>query len=135
MHREMLFAALVLAVAGLTGHAASADETVYRWKDSAGNLHYTQRPPVGIASEAIKVRKGFSTSDETAREPTPEERAAAEKAELCKVATRNFEMLSGPGAIKRRDEYGQDRTLTDDEKAIERDRAKAGMDLNCAPAN
>ena len=62
-----------------------------------------------------------------------EERLAAEKAELCRVATKNFEMLSGPGAVKRRDEYGQDHTLTEEEKSAERDRAKAGMDLNCPP--
>jgi hypothetical protein len=42
-------------------------------------------------------------------------------------------MLSGPGAVKRRDEYGQDHTLTEEEKSAERGRAKAGMDLNCPP--
>jgi Domain of unknown function (DUF4124) len=122
-------------VALLAGQAANADQTVYKWKDSSGNLHYTQQPPVGIASEAISVKQGYSTRDETARDPTPEERAAAERSELCRVATKNYEMLSGAGAVKRRDEYGQDHTLTDEEKAAERDRAKAGMDLNCAPAN
>ena len=104
----MRAATLVLmcsATAGLViGNAALADQTVYRWKDSKGELHYTQRPPVGIASEAISVKQGYSTRDEAAREPTPEEQAAAEKAELCHVATKNFEMLSGPGAVKRRDE-------------------------------
>jgi hypothetical protein len=123
------------AMAVLAGQMANASQTVYKWKDSSGNLHYTQQPPVGIASEAISVKQGYSTRDETARELTPEERAAAEKAELCRVATKNFEMLSGPGAVKRRDEYGKDHTLSDEEKAAERDRAKAGMDMNCAPAN
>lgn len=126
---------LASALTGLlAGGAASADQIVYKWKDSNGELHYTQRPPVGIASEAISVKQGYSTPDDTAREPTPEERAAAEKAELCRVATKNFEMLSGPGAVKRRDEYGQDHTLTPEEKAAERDRAKAGMDTHCPPA-
>jgi hypothetical protein len=127
-------ALLVFAtVAAFAGNPAAADQTVYKWKDSSGNLHYTQRPPVGIASEAISVKEGYSTRDDAAREPTPEERLAAEKAELCRVATKNFEMLSGPGAVKRRDEYGQDHTLTEEEKSAERDRAKAGMDLNCPP--
>ena len=120
-------------VAAFAGNPAAADQTVYKWKDSSGNLHYTQRPPVGIASEAISVKEGYSTRDDAARDPTPEERLAAEKAELCRVATKNFEMLSGPGAVKRRDEYGQDHTLTEEEKSAERDRAKAGMDLNCPP--
>ncbi len=127
-------ALLVFAtVAAFAGNPAAADQTVYKWKDSSGNLHYTQRPPVGIASEAISVKEGYSTRDDAAREPTPEERLAAEKAELCRVATKNFEMLSGPGAVKRRDEYGQDHTLSEEEKSAERDRAKAGMDLNCPP--
>ena len=117
------------AVAAFAGNPAAADQTVYKWKDSSGNLHYTQRPPVGIASEAISVKEGYSTRDDAAREPTPEERLAAEKAERCRVATKNFEMLSGPGAVKRRDEYGQDHTLTEEEKSAERGRAKAGMDL------
>jgi hypothetical protein len=121
------------AVAAFAGNPAAADQTVYKWKDSSGNLHYTQRPPVGIASEAISVKEGYSTRDDAAREPTPEERLAAEKAERCRVATKNFEMLSGPGAVKRRDEYGQDHTLTEEEKSAERGRAKAGMDLNCPP--
>jgi hypothetical protein len=121
------------AVAAFAGNPAAADQTVYKWKDSSGNLHYTQRPPVGIASEAISVKGGYSIRDDAAREPTPEERLAAEKAELCRVATKNFEMLSGPGAVKRRDEYGQDHTLTEEEKSAERGRAKAGMDLNCPP--
>jgi hypothetical protein len=69
------------AVAAFAGHPAAADQTVYKWKDSSGNLHYTQRPPVGIASEAISVKEGYSTRDDAAREPTPEERLAAEKAE------------------------------------------------------
>ncbi len=127
-------ALLVFAtVAAFAGNPAAADQTVYKWKDSSGNLHYTQQPPVGIASEAISVKEGYSTRDDAAREPTPEERLAAEKAELCRVATKNFEMLSGPGAVKRRDEYGQDHTLSEEEKSAERDRAKAGMDLNCPP--
>ena len=126
---------VLAAAAGLVEpQALRADQTVYKWKDSNGELHYTQRPPVGIASEAISVKQGYSTKDDDAREPTPEEQAAAQKAELCRVATKNFEMLSGPGAVKRRDEYGQDHTLTDEEKAAERDRAKAGMDLNCPPS-
>lgn len=120
---------------GLAAEPALADEIVYKWKDSNGELHYTQRPPVGIASEAISVKKGYSTRDDAAREPTQEERIAADKAERCRVATQNFEVLSKPGDVKRRDEYGGEQTLSAEEKAAERDKAKAGMDANCPPAN
>jgi hypothetical protein len=134
VNRTAVIFTLVMVI-GFAAQTALAEQTVYKWKDSAGNLHYTQQPPVGIASEAISVKEGYSTRNDAAREPTPEELQAAEKAELCRVATRNFEMLSGPGSLMRRDEYGQDHTLTDEEKTSERDRAKAAMEQHCPPSN
>ena len=117
----------------LASFAVLADQTVYKWKDAKGLLHYTQQPPAGIASEAIVVRQGFSTPDASAQQQTPAELQAADKAERCRVASQNLEMLSGAGAVKRRDQYGQDHTLSDEEKAAERERAQAAVDQNCPP--
>lgn len=117
----------------LASFAALADQTVYKWTDAQGRLHYTQRPPAGIASEAIVVRHGYSTPDASAREQTPDELQAADRAERCQIASKNLEMLSEAGAVKRRDQYGQDHTLSAEEKAAERESAQAAVDQNCPP--
>jgi hypothetical protein len=117
----------------LASFAALADQTVYKWNDAQGRLHYTQRPPAGIASEAIVVRHGYSTPDASAREQTPDELQAADRAERCQIASKNLEMLSEAGAVKRRDQYGQDHTLSAEEKAAERQSAQAAVDQNCPP--
>ncbi len=117
----------------LASFAALSDQTVYKWNDAQGRLHYTQRPPAGIASEAIVVRHGYSTPDASAREQTPDELQAADKAERCQIASKNLEMLSEAGAVKRRDQYGQDHTLSAEEKAAERESAQAAVDQNCPP--
>jgi Domain of unknown function (DUF4124) len=115
----------------VTSLVAIADQTVYKWNDAQGGLHYTQRPPVGIASEAIVVRRGYSAPDASAREQSPEELQAAAKAERCQIASKNLEMLSEAGAVKRRDQYGQDHTLSAEEKDTERESAQAAVDQNC----
>ena len=120
-------------VSVLASFAALADQTVYKWNDAQGRLHYTQRPPAGIASEALGVRHGYSTPDASAREQTPDELQAADKAERCQIASKNLEMLSEAGAVKRRDQYGQDHTLSAEEKAAERQSAQAAVDQNCPP--
>lgn len=38
--------------------AAGAAGEIYRWKDSAGQWHYGDKPPAGQAAEAVNVRAG-----------------------------------------------------------------------------
>lgn len=120
--------ALFLALAGA---ATAAPEKVYKWTDEKGVVHYGQQPPSEAKAEAISVRKGYTAPEADAAPPTEAERKAAEEAEFCRVATHNFQALSGDGDVKRRDEYGVERILTPEEKAAERDRAQKAMDAYC----
>ncbi|MGB9429266.1 MAG: DUF4124 domain-containing protein [Gammaproteobacteria bacterium] len=53
MNLRMLFGA-ILASAALLAAAAHAD-TVYRWVDTQGHVHYSQSPPSGTVASAVKV--------------------------------------------------------------------------------
>ena len=51
---------------------ASAADPVYKWKDSSGQSHYSQAPPVGQKYETITPTGTVSTeSSATASTPTP----------------------------------------------------------------
>jgi hypothetical protein len=132
MNRYALFCALLL-VAG-TCSSASAAERVYKWVDADGVVHFGQQPPPSSDAEAIKVLKGYSTPDtEEPVELSEEQKLAAEHAERCSIAQRNFEMLDAGGDVKQVDEYGEERLLGADEKAAQKAKAKAAMDRYCQP--
>lgn len=111
---------------------ASAAERVYKWVDADGVVQFGQQPPTTTDSEAIRIQKGFSVTDrDTEREPSDEEKKAAADAETCRIATENFDKLSGENDVQRTDEYGETHILSAEEKASERARAAAAMQRYC----
>lgn len=125
----------ILLLGGWLGSATMAAETVYRWVDENGVVHYSQQPPATGGAEAISVRDSApSTPQEQPAELTEEQRQAAQQAEFCRVATQNYESLSAEGEVKSTDEYGEVHVLTPGEKVKERERAKAAMERYCAAA-
>ena len=127
-----IVAAMILAV--VIAGAVHASERVYKWLDKDGVVHYGQQPPPEAKSEAIRVQKGFSAPDtEEPNELSPAEKKAAEEAEYCKAATQNFETLSGGQEVQRKDQYGGVSVVSPEERATERDKAKAAMDKYCKP--
>jgi len=137
MHKPRLLRTAVLAtLIGLAAAGAQAAERVFKWVDAEGVVHFGQQPPAETKAEAIKVQKGYSTSDpEAAPELTDEQKQQAADAETCRVATENFKMLSGAGDVKRTDEYGETHLLTKEEKESEKGRAQAAMERFCRPAD
>jgi len=137
MHKQRLLPTAALAVLiGLTALGAQAAERVFKWVDAQGVVHYGQQPPAETKSEAIKVQKGYSTSDpDAAAEPTEEQKKADADAETCRVATDNFKTLSSTGEVKRVDEYGETHTMSQEDKDAEKARAKAAMERFCKPAD
>ena len=127
-----IVAATVLVL--IAAAAVHGSERVYKWTDKDGIVHYGQQPPTESKSEAIKVQKGFSAPDtEEPKELTPAEKQAAEEAEFCKAAQQNFATLSGDREVQRKDQYGGISVLGPEERASERDKAKAAMDKYCKP--
>jgi len=134
MNRYAFFCTLLLVAGAST--SASAGERVYKWVDADGVVHFGQQPPPSseAEAEAIKVRKGYSTPDtDEPAQLTEEQKLAAEYAERCSIAQRNFEMLGSGTDIKQIDEYGEERILSAEEKAAQKDKAKTAMDRYCAP--
>lgn len=121
-------------LAGLFALPAGADEWVYRWVDKDGVVQYTQQPPKGLPSEAIKVRKGYSMPAEDAQAaPTPAEQEEAKRQEYCAGAKKNAALLTSNQDINTRDASGTTRLMTAEERKAELERTNKAIDLYCAP--
>lgn len=130
--RHIIPTTLMVAVFMIAG--ASAAERVYKWVDADGAVHFGQQPPANSDAEVIKVQSGVSAPDDANMEGlSDEEKQAAADAETCRMATDNFNKLSGEGDVERTDEYGETRLLTPEEKISERARAEAAMKRFCKP--
>ena len=137
MHKQRLLpSAALAALLGLAALGAQAAERVYKWVDAQGVVHFGQQPPAAAKAEAIKVQKGYSTSDpDAAVDLTDEQKKAAADAETGRTATENHKTLSGAGEVTRVDEYGEKHSMSQEEKNAEAARAKAAMERFCKPSD
>ena len=140
--------ATVVAVLFLASGSAQAESTYYRWQDSQGNpVHSDRPPPIGtpyevISSGSYMVRK--VDADEGAVPATTEptvsnnfEPVAAKKtpvkknAEQCKRARENLETLDTKVRIQIRNDQGELRPLSEEEKDIQRKQAIDTIAVHC----
>lgn len=103
--------------------ASAAEKIMYKWTDTQGEVHYTERPPKDIEYTIIK-----SYADES---PTPRATKQVESApkaqeknsyttwrdENCTIATQNLDVLDNASRIGVDDGQGGTRLMTDEEKA------------------
>lgn len=141
--RPTCLALLVLSVPA----ALASQQGYYRWKDDAGNEHFTQQPPAGRKSEFIAVSTGKST--EMAPGETIEAKDAADTAkpaakpstgpiqgvpdkdpEKCQQAQNTQGVLNSHARIREKvgDEY---RYLTPEEIAEQKRLAQDAADVYC----
>jgi len=143
---------LLLLVSWFALTPAMAD-TIYKWTDAQGTVHFGERPPQGVQAEQVSVntRSAPSTDDpyaaSRAKLPTP---AEAEKQRLDAAAQREFEqqeearMAAACDAQKARLEEliphsrvllqnpdGTTRMMTNDERQNMIDESQAFVDENC----
>ncbi|HET8692936.1 MAG TPA: DUF4124 domain-containing protein [Steroidobacteraceae bacterium] len=147
----------------LTGVAAVATaETVYKWVDSGGQIHYTDLPPRqgdarilgvyqqeagtvdeeagGVTEEGSDDSAGSPPEQPTTPEPPPSEaaeRAAAAdaakaKVEQCKKAQDRYETYLNSRRLFRETPDGKREYLTDKELSDARARAKQAVDDYCS---
>ena len=138
-------ALLVLALTGLTAHAES---TYYRWQDDRGNpVHSDRPPPTGTAYEVITsgsslVRK--VDADEGAVPATTEptvsndfqpvdanKKTVKKNAEQCKRARENLQTLNTKVRIQIRNDQGELRPLSEEEKENQRKQATDTIAVHC----
>jgi len=127
-------AALLVALA--SSPEAPAQETVYKWTDAEGTVHYTARPPEGVDYEVVDMaqqtrRSGTSqqsgdassqSQGEASSIPPEQPEMAAEGpdpeivAERCEQARRNIENLTQRSNVLITGDDGERRQITDEER-------------------
>ncbi|MTI12852.1 DUF4124 domain-containing protein [Sansalvadorimonas verongulae] len=141
--------ALLLAAVVSAGFSFAAHATIYKWTDSDGTVHFgKQPPPQGTEFSEIKSPRNKAplqaespASTKPASESTVQEdmdkyneqlnRLAEQQREACNRATENKERLLNNHRIQMRDENGNVRTLTYEEKLQQLQRADEGIQEYC----
>lgn len=138
------------ALAGLlfAGISAHAENSYYRWQDAQGNpVHSDRPPPLGTPYEVITsgsslVRKVAAdegavpaTTEPTVRndfEPVEAKvKPVTKNAEQCKRARENLATLDTKVRIQIRNDQGELRPLSEEEKEIQRKQAIDTIAVHC----
>lgn len=151
MKCSFITAFAVLALGTMTPVLA---ETIYKWVDETGTVHYGERPPEGVDAELVTVR---SARPETAEDPYAETRTAqAEQKEAnaermveesaafeqrqqeqarieaaCAAQKARLEQLIPRSKVLLQNADGTSRMLGDDERLKMIDDAQKFVDENC----
>ncbi len=144
--------ALVTLLASSTLVLAAAQNSVYKWKDAGGAVHYSDAPPPQGTS-FTKVKAGITSAAATPTDPatsapaanpadndksasadtaaTLKQTQAQANVKLCEQARANVKLLQGAGTLNiSRD--GKVEPLPDANRAGELKRAQAAATLYCS---
>ena len=145
----ILSAIVALASTGI----AIASQPIYKWKDSKGNLKYTQtKPPAGTPYITIKNRDSGSSSTATTQASEQAQPATSEQDEIiaqqeaekksvheknleitrknCTIAKNNLQVLETRDRVQI-EENGGKRLLTEQERADRLAKAKENVSKFC----
>jgi hypothetical protein len=145
--RTCILCSLAIAL-GSISLSASADKVYYRWKDDRGNpVHSDRPPPAGIDYEVVSTGSNLKrdvSATEGAVPPEIEPRVGNEfeqtrtglptvekNPEFCRRAQQNLESLDTAPRIRVRDDQGEYRYLSDEERAAERKKALDAIRVHC----
>jgi hypothetical protein len=145
---QACLAAVVLAVLALGSLGASAGSTYYRWLDERGNPVNSDRPPpAGIPYDVISTGTNLMRqvgADEGAVPATTEPTVGNEfepvktraepvkkNPEQCKRAQENLETLNTKVHIQIRNDQGELRPLSEEEKEVQRKQAMDTIKIHC----
>ncbi|MEZ5571988.1 MAG: DUF4124 domain-containing protein [Halioglobus sp.] len=149
MNRAMPTCVLVLITAlSLYSSMVSAGQNVYRWMDDRGNPVNSDRPPpAGTDYEVISTQSSMVRSVDGEEgavpakvkpsvgnefEPVDTSKPKIEKnPEFCARAKENLATLDTHARIRLRDDQGEVRYLTEEEKQLERNKALDTIKHNC----
>ncbi len=151
MLKQTIFALMLATVA-----TVATAETVYKWVDARGQIHYSDLPPREPGARILSThQRGGFAADEDADEPAAdtlpagfseadapdgETRAAAvavqrdlesKRAEQCKQARDRYTQYIESRRLYRTTADGQRQYLTDAELAAARVEAKQAVDESC----
>ncbi len=139
----------LLAAVMVLGHLPNVDAaTYYRWKDERGNPVHSDRPPdKGIAYEVVTTDSGLTRPVEAGTgavprtvvpsagndfEPTePMTLTTVKNPEYCARARKNLEVIDIVPRIRTRDDQGEMKILTPEDREAERKKALAAIEAYC----
>ena len=126
---------ILLALIGLMAPTLASAESVYRWEDENGVVHFGDREPTGRASEKVSVKTGQSRSDNERqsaqeqvqaldesqaererreKETAVEEARRKQREARCETAQANLQAINSNARI-RVEEDGEQRYLSPEE--------------------
>ncbi len=146
---------LMLLLSGFALTSVQA-ETIYKWTDAQGTVHFGERPPEGVKAEIVSVTTGSSTSADSQDDPyaaaraklqTPAE-AKQQRAELaqqreleqqqearmaaaCEAQRARLQELIPRSKVLLQNPDGTSRMLSDDERLSMIDESQKFVDENC----
>ncbi|MCZ6830103.1 MAG: DUF4124 domain-containing protein [Gammaproteobacteria bacterium] len=149
--RQGIFASLLVLGCCLTGSEALAEAGYYKWFDERGNPHHSDRPPPsGVEYEFISTDTGMrrrissvadtSTTSPAPAMPTPETKpvtVAEQQTKIkknpayCDQAKANLDTLDSKARVRIRSPEGDIRYLSEEEKDIQRKKAKDTIAVHC----
>lgn len=110
----MRYLQLTLTVALLASSCGSFAADYYRWTDSKGMTHFSDKPPQGIKAE--KIRSSSGRVDAGSEEEAPETAAKSSSSEeRCRMERERLSVLKSNRVIQMKDAEGNNRTLSGDE--------------------
>lgn len=138
----------VFAIVAGTGFSAHAGSTYYRWQDDRGNpVHSDRPPPAGIPYEVITTGSSLvrqvdaeegavpATTEPTVSndfEPVNTSKTPVKKSpEQCQRARENLETLNTKVRIQVRNDQGELRPLSEEDKEIQRQQALDVIAAHC----
>ncbi|TGN38437.1 DUF4124 domain-containing protein [Marinobacter confluentis] len=144
---------LALAVCIMVIPASASAQSVYKWTDENGIVHFGDRAPSGTESESVSIRTGKRAGSGDSDSASPQQRvqqmdeqaaqsaereqlSAAEEARQkqraanCQTARSNLSLIRSGSRI-RVEENGEERYLTEEEKAEKREQFEEIAELNC----
>jgi Domain of unknown function (DUF4124) len=145
--------ALVLATTLLTlsSFHASADKTVYRWKDDAGNQVNSDRPPpqgteyevISTSSSMVREVEEESTiplevkpgASKDSEQVTTDKPKIEKNPEYCQQARDNLQTLDTHARIRIPNDQGEYRYIDEAEKEEQRKLATETIAIHCEPSN
>jgi hypothetical protein len=136
--KQVITLCFLLASLGLSHSALSAK--VYTWTDAKGVTHYGERPPADTKAKIINARTGYSEpvpSPEAIKTQAQAEQTAEtlvqQNPERCAAAKKNLDALNNYASIKVKNEKGEMRFLSEEEKATKLAEMQEIANESCEP--
>lgn len=143
---------MLLALLTLTAPSLTSAESVYRWKDDNGVVHFGDREPTGQSAEKVSVKTGKPSGSSERQSPQEQveslEESQAEQARRanesavdaarrkqreanCQTAQDNLEAINSNARIRMAGDDGEPRYLSPEEIANQKERFQEIADENC----